>query len=269
MDKESQSRRDRFNALASINVEKFTESRSGFTYLSWSSAWNLFKRECPSATYKVVENPATGGLYFSDPAFGIMVRTSMTVGDEKHEMWLSVMDGANRALKMESYTYEVNEWENGRKTGNMIEKTCPAATMTDINKAIMRCLVKNMAMFGLALDIYNKGDLPDDVEGYKPAPKLTPEEEAALKEETKRKVLVAKLQRGVVLKWFEVIWPWGGEYKGQNLASIATAGGMESLKKGAGFIMDLPDFEGKEKVVKQFDDAIAECKSCIELREGK
>jgi hypothetical protein len=104
MDQSTQAKKDLFKALSSIDVSKLTEKRSNFTYLSWSSAWNLFKLECPDASYKVKENPQTGALYFSDPAFGIMVRTSMTVAGETHEMWLSVMDGANRALKQEPYT---------------------------------------------------------------------------------------------------------------------------------------------------------------------
>ena len=35
--------------------------------------------------------------------------------------------------------------------------------MFDVNKAIMRCLVKNLAMFGLGLYVYAGEDLPDDV----------------------------------------------------------------------------------------------------------
>ena len=267
MDAQTQSKLSRFKALSSIDVNKLTETRSNFSYLSWSTAWNLFKLECPSAEYTVKENPQTGALYSSDPAFGIMVRTSMTVDGETHEMWLSVMDGANRALKVEPYSYEVKEWSSGQWTGKMIEKTCPAASMTDINKAIMRCLVKNMAMFGLGLEIYCKGDLPDEVGDFKPAPKLTPEEEAALKAETKQKVLITKLQRGTGLKWFEVIWPWGGAHKGENLAVIATAGDLKAIEGGAGFVAALPDFEGKPAVVDQFVKAHDECKSCIELRE--
>jgi hypothetical protein len=32
--------------------------------------------------------------------------------------------------------------------------------MTDVNKTIMRCLVKNLAMFGLGIKIYSGEDLP-------------------------------------------------------------------------------------------------------------
>ena len=43
----------------------------------------------------------------------------------------------------------------------MKEKVCSKATMFDINKTIMRCLVKNIAMFGLGLYLYAGEDLPD------------------------------------------------------------------------------------------------------------
>ena len=39
--------------------------------------------------------------------------------------------------------------------------------MFDINKTVMRCLVKNLAMFGLGLYIYAGEDLPEDIKEYK------------------------------------------------------------------------------------------------------
>jgi hypothetical protein len=41
------------------------------------------------------------------------------------------------------------------------EKTVEAASMFDINKTLMRCLVKNLAMFGMGIYIYAGEDLPD------------------------------------------------------------------------------------------------------------
>lgn len=38
--------------------------------------------------------------------------------------------------------------------------------MFDVNKAVMRCLVKNLAMFGLGLYIYAGEDLPEDIKEY-------------------------------------------------------------------------------------------------------
>ena len=46
------------------------------------------------------------------------------------------------------------------------EKSVEAISMFDINKAVMRCLVKNLAMFGLGLYIYAGEDLPEDIREY-------------------------------------------------------------------------------------------------------
>ena len=46
--------------------------------------------------------------------------------------------------------------------------------MFDINKTIMRCLTKNLAMFGLGLYIYAGEDLPETEEDEKPQQKATP-----------------------------------------------------------------------------------------------
>ena len=53
--------------------------------------------------------------------------------------------------------------------------------MTDINKAIMRCLVKNIALFGLGIDIYNGEDLPEDTYDERPE-KISNEMEQGLRE---------------------------------------------------------------------------------------
>ena len=60
-------------------------------------------------------------------------------------------------MRAETYEYEVKDFKNG---GTKMKK-CYAATMFDINKTIMRCLVKNLAMFGLGLYIYAGEDLPE------------------------------------------------------------------------------------------------------------
>jgi hypothetical protein len=70
------------------------------------------------------------------------------------------MDGANKAMLSTPYTYKT-------KFG---EKTVEAATMFDINKTLMRCLVKNLAMFGLGLYIYAGEDLPEAEPTPAPAP---------------------------------------------------------------------------------------------------
>lgn len=133
-----------FDRLSAINVNDHVEKKSNLTYLSWAWAWAMTKRECPDATYKILETEA-------DDALGFMCHTSVTIEGETLEMWLPVMDGANKSMRKQSYTYST-------KYG---EKTVEPATTFDINKTLMRCLVKNLAMFGLGIYIYAGEDLPE------------------------------------------------------------------------------------------------------------
>jgi hypothetical protein len=154
-----------FKLLNAINVNEKTEKKNGLTYLSWAWAWTELKKTFPDAEYEIRffdEKP-----YLYDENLGYMVMTEMTVDGITHEMWLPVMDGANKAMRDKPYTYEVKEYKNGRQTGNMIEKRVEAATMFDINTAIMRCLTKNISMFGLGLYIYAGEDLPQEDEAKK------------------------------------------------------------------------------------------------------
>ena len=73
---------------------------------------------------------------------GYMVQTEVTAGDKTYEMWLPVMDIRNNTVLQPK--------------------------MTEINKAIMRCLTKNLAMFGLGLYIYAGEDLPSSSEKFSP-----------------------------------------------------------------------------------------------------
>ena len=154
-----------FKTLNTINVNENTEKKNGLTYLSWAWAWAELKKVYPDATYQIRQ--FDGRPYLYDENLGYMVMTEMTVDGITHEMWLPVMDGANKAMKDKPYTYEVKEYQYGKWTGDYIEKEVTAATMFDINTAIMRCLTKNIAMFGLGLYIYAGEDLPEESEERK------------------------------------------------------------------------------------------------------
>jgi len=123
-----------FEKLYAIDVNDKTEKKGNLTYLSWAWAWAEFKKICPDGVYEVKK--FDGIPYVYDPATGYMVYTSVTAGGVTHEMWLPVMDSRNKALKQ--------------------------ASMFEINKTIMRCLTKNLAMFGLGLYIYAGEDLPEE-----------------------------------------------------------------------------------------------------------
>lgn len=133
-----------FERLSAINVNEHVEKKKDLSYLSWAWAWSETKKACPDATYKIGETEY-------DEALGFMCHTTVTIEGETLEMWLPVMDGANKSMKKHAYTYSTR----------FGEKTVEAATTFDINKTIMRCLVKNLAMFGLGIYIYAGEDLPE------------------------------------------------------------------------------------------------------------
>lgn len=149
-----------FRKLVQLDVNEHTEKKNDLTYLSWAWAWQAFKMICPDATYKVKQFADKDGVlrcYQFDPDLGYMVFTEVTACGLTYEMWLPAMDGANKAMKREPYSYVVGRGQN------QFEKKVEAATMFDINKTIMRCLTKNLAMFGLGLYIYAGEDLPVEI----------------------------------------------------------------------------------------------------------
>ena len=141
-----------FETLFEINVNDHIEKKKDLTYLSWPYAWAEVKKKYPSATYKIHLFGEKQLPYVFDESTGYMVFTSVTIENLTHTMWLPVMDSANKTMKSASYTYSTKFREN---------IPVEAATMFDVNKTIMRCLVKNLAMFGLGLYIYSGEDLPE------------------------------------------------------------------------------------------------------------
>ena len=133
-----------FETLSAINVNQHTDKKKNLTYLPWAWAWAEVKKVYPDANYKIGETEF-------DEELGFMCHSTVTIEGETLEMWLPVMDGANKSMKKKPYEYTT-------KYGT---KTVLAATTFDINKTKMRCFVKNLAMFGLGLYIYSKEDLPE------------------------------------------------------------------------------------------------------------
>ena len=128
-----------FGDVCAINVNDKAEKKNGLTYLSWAWAWAEFVKVYPNASYEIVKN-VNGMPYFKDEC-GAFVYTKVDNGNLIHEMWLPVMDNRNQAIKS------------------------PDAMA--INKTVMRCLTKNLAMFGLGLYIYAGEDLPETEEPVK------------------------------------------------------------------------------------------------------
>ena len=139
-----------FKEFSEINVNDKTEKKNGLTYLSWAFAWDEIKKKYPDATYVIKKFGENQLPYVYGENTGYMVFTEVTIENITHEMWLPVMDSINKTMKDKPYTYQT---KNG-------EKTVEACSMFDVNKTIMRCLTKNLAMFGLGLYIYAGEDLP-------------------------------------------------------------------------------------------------------------
>lgn len=124
----------KFEEIYSLNVNDKTEKKGQLTYLSWAWAWAEFKKKYPKATYTV--DKFDGTYCTGNEKLGWMVRTEVFADELCYEMWLPIMDMRNNAIL--------------------------SPKMTDVNKTIMRCLTKNLAMFGLGLYIYAGEDLPED-----------------------------------------------------------------------------------------------------------
>lgn len=139
-----------FKELAVIDCTGKVEKKNGLTYLSWAWAWAEVATRF-DAKYEI--RYFDGKPYHFDDNLGYLVITEVTIDGHTRMMQLPVMDGSNKAQKWKAYTYKTKTWE----------RTVEPATMFDINTAIMRCLTKNLAMFGLGHYIYAGEDLPPTV----------------------------------------------------------------------------------------------------------
>lgn len=202
-----------FETLNNINVNGRTEKKGNLTYLSWAWAWAEVMKAYPEAVYEIWKDDQNRP-YLYDENLGYMVFTSVTLRGQTREMWLPVMDGANQAMKAAPYIYKVKLYRDGRWTGEYEDRTVQPATMMDINKTIMRCLTKNLAMFGLGLYIYAGEDLPEEEEREK----LELEKKAANPATAAmKKTIVAKCEEhGIDLA------KWLGNNKVANIDALTT-----------------------------------------------
>ena len=163
-----------FNEIYNIDVSDKIEKKDGLDYLSWAVAWAEFKKIYPDAKYDIIKDE-NGKCYFGEESIGYMVYTYVIADGVRHDMWLPVTDGANKSMKLTPYKYEVKNKnfkyatlnkQDGKyydKYGNeqteTIVKKVDAMTIFDVNTTLMRCLTKNLAMFGLGLSLYINEDL--------------------------------------------------------------------------------------------------------------
>ena len=197
---------EHFNKLFAINCNDKTEKKDNgstkLTYLSWCYAWAEVKKLYPNARYEILKFGENKLPYVFDEKTGYMVFTRVEIEDIEHEMWLPVMDSSNKAMKDKPYTYKVKEYKFGKFTGNYIDKFVEPATMFDINKTIMRCLTKNLAMFGLGLYIYAGEDLPENVDNEEP--KNSAKKELMI-QDSQKELIINKFSKEEILKYLEEV----------------------------------------------------------------
>ena len=117
--------------LLKMDVSSYTEKKQGLTYLSWAHAWAQALRVDADANFHV--HTFDGKAYMDVNGTG-MVWVDVTLGGKTRTCWLPVMDYKNKPI------------------------TNPDSFA--VNTAIMRCLTKCLAWFGLGLNVYAGEDLP-------------------------------------------------------------------------------------------------------------
>ena len=241
-----------FRYFNTLDVTGHIEKKNGLSYLSWPFAVQEARRKCPDFSFSI--QTFNGYPYQFDPKTGYMVYTTVTMGGVTIPMWLPVMDSSNKAMKDVPYEYEVYDKFKKQYTKKKVE----AATMFEINKTIMRCLVKNLAMFGLGLHIYAGEDLPETVELYDSVGKtIEPIIEEILVVAKEKKDELNKLGKEI-----KGIDNWGATVIGDILFTSCKTKNPNNIKS-------IPVAEATLKALKSFDVHEFAEKAKEEAKENK
>ena len=152
-----------WETLHNVDVSKHTEEKMKLTYLSWSRAWMLLMEHYPQAEYTFVDYNELPYRVLPDGTAEVI--TKVKIEGHIRSMALPIMDYKNNAV--------VN----------------PNARQVNDNR--MRCLVKNLAMFGLGMSVFAvwSDHLPSEEKDEQPKDKKAPTKKKAKKEEPKAKVI--------------------------------------------------------------------------------
>ena len=159
-----------FSKLFNMDVTPYVDSiktqKVTLKYLSWATAYQLLIHQDPNAVVEVMTDVdgfplfTRGNLHF--------VKTAITAFGMRKECWLPVMDSKHGAV------------------------TNPNARQ--INDSTMRCLAKNVALFGIGLKLYTG----DDLEQYKEVDSV--QSESITKEQLDRINALSKEKRVEFIK---------------------------------------------------------------------
>ena len=130
-----------WDTLSAIDVSEYTEQKMNLTYLSWARAVMLVSNvyEMKYKFCDINELP-----YRLLPDGSAEVITEITIGKHTRQMALPIMDYKNNPVK--------------------------DIDARQLNDNRMRCLVKNLAMFGLGMSVFAQWDnhLPSEEKDEKP-----------------------------------------------------------------------------------------------------
>lgn len=147
--------------LLKLNVNEHVEKKQNLSYLSWAWAWAEALKADPNANFQV---HLFGDKSYMEVNGTAMVWVTVMLGGRTRTCWLPVMNAKNNPITIDGRRYK-------DKYGNeQVEKL----DSFNVNTAIMRCLTKCLALFGLGLYIYAGEDLPEGEEVVKeeaPKPK--------------------------------------------------------------------------------------------------
>jgi hypothetical protein len=125
--------------LLKINVNDKTEKKNGMTYLSWAWAWTEVLKADQAATYEVK---------LWDDGTGLGKTPVMFIGDTGMVWVETTVFGKSLTCQLPILDYR--------------NKPISHPDAMAVNTAIMRCLVKSLALHGLGLYIYSGEDTPSE-----------------------------------------------------------------------------------------------------------
>ena len=147
-----------WSKLNSVTVEK--EKKGQFDYVSWTDMWQEINTHYPEIQFEFQQ--------FDHPVHGVMdcmiypngtasVHSTVTIDGLTHPMWLAITAFNNKAKK---------DWD-----------------VVDVANTKMRCLTKNISMFGLGSHVYRGEDIADrEAPTTEPKPKPKPKPKAKKEE---------------------------------------------------------------------------------------
>lgn len=135
-----------WETLSTIDLGHKLKAIQGNRYLAWFDVKNELKKHYP--TYREVVELTPEGLPYFASEVGLFVNVAVIIEDQVEREIYPVLDSANRALKLQPYTYTTKKGQ----------RTVQAATSFDINTAIKRAYVKCVAGHGLGAYVFQ--DLP-------------------------------------------------------------------------------------------------------------